>query len=113
MHIALDVEIAAAGERALADESGAAAVVFALGILGAVDEARQVAAVAVAEAVNVLDDTHGLAELRAHATGRLEAQIEAVAADMQEQIRRRRRRHAAIVGECLKRRQTVGPAAGV
>ena len=79
-----------------------------LGVLGAVDETQQVALVERSEPVHLVDDPHVPAE-RAHQTLReLEAEIQALGSEVEEQVARRRDRGVSRAGDLGERVQLGG-----
>jgi hypothetical protein len=91
--VLLHDDVAAAGEqRVLVAHDDGVRRGVALGVLGAVDEAEEVAQVERAEAVDLVGDPRRAAQARAQVLGQLEAQVEAVRADVEQQVAGRRRR---------------------
>ncbi len=78
-----------------------------LGVLGAVDEAEQVALVEGAEAVDLVDDTGGAVEAVHQSRRELEAEVEPVGADVEEQIAGGRGRGVLAAGEARERVQVA------
>ena len=93
MQVLLDDDIAAAREVrvVVADEQGVVGGRTDR-VLGAVDEAEQVAAVEVAEAVHLVDDGRGAAEPLGHPGSELEAEVQLLGLDVEEQVARSRDR---------------------
>ena len=92
------IDVAAAGEvRVLvADQRGRDARPRAGRVLGAVDEAQQVALVEVLEAVHLVDARWPRRRSRSHQLrGQLEAQVHPPGADVEQQVARRGRRRCA------------------
>ncbi|GAA3200927.1 hypothetical protein GCM10020255_105510 [Rhodococcus baikonurensis] len=109
MDVALDVDVAAAGELGIlvADRHRGDGVA-AHRILGAVDEADEVAVLEVLEAVNLVDDrgraVQSLRDLPSH----LETRVHAHRADVEEQITGSRRRRVNVTlqsGERVQQRR--------
>ena len=106
VEVLLDDHVAAAGERRVlvADERRRLRRA-ALGVLGAVDEAEQVALVERAEAVHLVDDASVALEPLGQPLGELEAEIEPVRADVEQQVARGRDRGVALAGDLGERVQ--------
>ena len=104
--VALHGDVAAAGVRGiLVADDGEGEALIAARVLGAVDEADQVAAVEVGEAVRLVDDRDGVAEAGEDQAGELVAEVLALGADVQQHVAGRRRRQAPAVGERAERMQ--------
>ena len=112
MQVLLHVHIATAREiRVLVTDPGGTVGERAVGVLGAVDEAEEVAVVEEAEAVGLVDDRD-----RAHRTDDLDRQFEAdvhrLRADVEQQITRRGRGAVPTSVECDERVQLDRPGTG-
>ena len=96
VQVLLDDDVAAAGEgRVLVADQDRGDRRLALRVLGAVDEAEQVALVEGPEAVHLVDHPARPAAAGHQPLRELEAQVQAVGADVEQQVARRRRRAGA------------------
>lgn len=95
--VLLHDDVAAAGARGvLAGDEHGVGHGGADRVGGAVDEAEQVAGVKVAEALRVVDDGGGVAQLGQQLALKLEADVAAVGADVEQQVARRG--HGRVLG---------------
>lgn len=90
-----DVAAAGAGRVLVGDEHGVG-YCGPDGVCGAVDEAQQVAGVEVAEALRVVDDGGGVAQAQQQLALKLEADVAAVGADVEQQVAGRG--HGGVLG---------------
>jgi hypothetical protein len=113
VHVALREDVAPAREVGVlgADQRDRGAR-LALGVLGAVDEAGQVAAVEVPEAGHILDQRGGAAQLAAHLQGQLEVQVDALREDVEQHVAARGGGAQRAVLERAERPQAARPAPG-
>ena len=103
--VLLDQQVAAAGVGrvvVLGDHHRVLGVA-ALGVLGAVDEAEQVALVEGAEAVHLVDDADALVEAVGDQPRQLEAEVEATGADVEEEVAGGRGRGVHRAAQFLER----------
>ena len=89
MDVLLHVDVAAAGEiRFLVTDLGGAVGQRTVRVLGAVDESEQVAVVEELEAVHLVDDGDRPAHRLDHPAGELEADVENLGPDVEQQVTR-------------------------
>jgi hypothetical protein len=114
VHVALREDVAAARERGVlaADQRRCGARARAARILGAVDEAGEIARVQVGEAVHLLDQLGARAERRAQTHCQLEVQVVPLRGDVQQQVGRRRGRGVIARGDRAERTQPARPRSG-
>ena len=109
VHVALREDVAAARELAIlgADQRHAGAL-LALGVLGAVDEAGEIAGVEVAEAVHLVHHLDRVAELRADPQRQLEVEVGPLRDDVQQQIAAGAGAHAVRRPRAAEARRPAG-----
>ena len=110
VEIFLHDDIAAAGERGvlLADKHGLDRC-LAPGILRPIDETQEIAVVKVTEAMHFVHRRNSISETRHDLRRKLEAQIHALRADVEQQVARRRNRMARSGANLPERMQFRRP----